>query len=40
MNRLEEVQRTVRAHTTGGSAGMSRSSDDRLEVGKRIRAYG
>jgi hypothetical protein len=33
MNRLEKVQYTAKAHTTGGRAGMSRSSDDgRLEV--------
>jgi lipoyl-dependent peroxiredoxin len=32
MNRLEKVLYTARAHTTGGRAGMSRSSDGRLEV--------
>jgi hypothetical protein len=40
MNRLEKVLYTVKAHTTGGRAGMSCSSDGRLEVGKRTRAYG
>jgi organic hydroperoxide reductase OsmC/OhrA len=33
MNRLEKVLYTAKAHTTGGRAGMSRSSDSRLEVG-------
>src|SRR5947208_2480266 len=32
MNRLEKVLYTAKAHTTGGRAGMSRSSDGRLEV--------
>jgi lipoyl-dependent peroxiredoxin len=32
MNRLERVLYTAKAHTTGGRAGMSRSSDGRLEV--------
>ncbi len=32
MNRLEKVLYTANAHTTGGRAGMSRSSDGRLEV--------
>ena len=32
MNRLEKVLYTAKAHTTGGRAGVSRSSDDRLEV--------
>jgi lipoyl-dependent peroxiredoxin len=32
MNRLEKVLYTVKAHTTGGRAGMSRSSDGRLEA--------
>jgi Ohr subfamily peroxiredoxin len=32
MNRLEKVLYTARAHTTGGHAGISRSSDGRLEV--------
>jgi osmotically inducible protein OsmC len=40
MNRLEKVPYTVKARTTGGRAGMLRSSDGRLEVGKRTRAYG
>jgi osmotically inducible protein OsmC len=32
MNRLEKVLYTARVHTTGGRAGLSRSSDGRLEV--------
>jgi lipoyl-dependent peroxiredoxin len=32
MNRLEKVLYTAKAHTTGGRAGVSRSSDGRLEV--------
>jgi hypothetical protein len=32
MNRLEKVLYTAKAQTTGGRAGMSRSSDGRLEV--------
>ena len=32
MNRLEKVLYTAKAHTTGGRAGMSRSSDGHLEV--------
>ena len=32
MNRLEKVLYTAKVHTTGGRAGMSRSSDGRLEV--------
>ena len=32
MNRLEKVLYTAKAHATGGRAGMSRSSDGRLEV--------
>ena len=40
VNRLEKVLYTAKAHTTGGRAGMSRSSDGRLEVSKRTRAYG
>ena len=32
MNRLEKVLYTAKAHTIGGRAGMSRSSDGRLEV--------
>ena len=32
MNRLEKVLYTARVHTTGGRAGVSRSSDGRLEV--------
>src|SRR5580692_9857219 len=32
MNRLEKVLYTAKAHTTGGRAGMSRSSDGRLDV--------
>jgi Ohr subfamily peroxiredoxin len=32
MNRLEKVLYTAKAHTTGGRAGRSRSSDGRLEV--------
>jgi organic hydroperoxide reductase OsmC/OhrA len=32
MNRLEKVLYTAKAHSTGGRAGMSRSSDGRLEV--------
>ena len=32
MNRLEKVLYTARVHTTGGRAGMSRSSDGHLEV--------
>ena len=32
MNRLERVLYTAKAHTTGGRAGLSRSSDGRLEV--------
>ena len=32
MNRLEKVPYTAKAHTTGGRAGMSRSSDGRLEI--------
>jgi osmotically inducible protein OsmC len=32
MNRLEKVLYTAKAHTTGGRAGMSPSSDGRLEV--------
>src|SRR4249919_1908814 len=32
MNRLEKVLYTAKAHTTGGRAGISRSSDGRLEV--------
>jgi lipoyl-dependent peroxiredoxin len=40
MNRLEKVLYTAKAHTTGGRAGMSRSSDGRLEVSKGTRAYG
>jgi osmotically inducible protein OsmC len=32
MNRLEKILYTAKAHTTGGRAGMSRSSDGRLEV--------
>ena len=32
MNQLEKVLYTAKAHTTGGRAGMSRSSDGRLEV--------
>src|SRR5580698_2434015 len=32
MNRLEKVLYTAKTHTTGGRAGMSRSSDGRLEV--------
>lgn len=32
MNRLEKVLYTAKAHTTGGRAGMSRSSDGRLEA--------
>jgi osmotically inducible protein OsmC len=32
MNTLEKVLYTAKAHTTGGRAGMSRSSDGRLEV--------
>jgi len=32
MNRLEKVLYTAKAHTTGGRAGTSRSSDGRLEV--------
>src|SRR5258706_8079125 len=32
MNRLEEVLYTAKVHTTGARAGMSRSSDGRLEV--------
>jgi lipoyl-dependent peroxiredoxin len=32
MNRLEKVLYTAKVHTTGGRAGMSRSSDDRLDV--------
>jgi Ohr subfamily peroxiredoxin len=32
MNRLERVMYTAKAHTTGGRAGISRSSDGRLEV--------
>src|ERR1700730_16906137 len=31
-NRLEKVLYTAKVHTTGGRAGMSRSSDGRLEV--------
>src|SRR3954466_54720 len=31
MNRLEKVLYTAKAHTTGGRAGMSRSSHGRLE---------
>ena len=33
MNRLEKVLYTAKVHTTGGRAGVSRSSDGRLEVG-------
>jgi hypothetical protein len=40
MNRLEKVLYTAKAHTTGEHAGMSHSSDGRLEVSKRTRAYG
>ena len=32
MNRLEKMLYTAKAHTTGGRAGTSRSSDGRLEV--------
>ena len=32
MNRLEKVLYTAKVHTTGGRAGLSRSSDGRLEV--------
>ena len=32
MNRLEKVLYTAKTHTTGGRAGVSRSSDGRLEV--------
>src|SRR5215471_10872011 len=32
MNRLEKVLYTAKVHTTGGRAGVSRSSDGRLEV--------
>jgi lipoyl-dependent peroxiredoxin len=32
MNRLEKVLYTAKSHTTGGRAGMSRSSDGRLHV--------
>ena len=32
MNRLEKVLYIAKVHTTGGRAGMSRSSDGRLEV--------
>ena len=32
MNRLEKVLYAARVHTTGGRAGVSRSSDGRLEV--------
>jgi osmotically inducible protein OsmC len=32
VNRLEKVLYTAKAHTTGGRAGTSRSSDGRLEV--------
>ena len=32
MNRLEKVLYTAKAHTTGGRAGMSHSSDGRLDV--------
>src|SRR5258708_19678694 len=32
MNLLEKVLYTAKVHTTGGRAGMSRSSDGRLEV--------
>jgi Ohr subfamily peroxiredoxin len=32
VNRLEKVLYTAKVHTTGGRAGMSRSSDGRLEV--------
>jgi osmotically inducible protein OsmC len=32
MNRLEKVLYTAKAHTTGGRAGKSRSSDGRLDV--------
>ena len=40
MNRPEKVLYTAKAHTTGGRAEMSRSSDGRLEVSKRTRTYG
>ena len=40
MNRLEKVLYTAKTHTTGERAGMSRSSDGRLEVSKRTRAHG
>ena len=40
MNRLEKVLYTVKVHTTGGRAGMLRSSDSHLDVGKRTRTYG
>ena len=32
MSGLEKVLYTAKAHTTGGRAGMSRSSDRRLEI--------
>ena len=32
INQLEKVLYTAKVHTTGGRAGMSRSSDGRLEV--------
>jgi lipoyl-dependent peroxiredoxin len=32
MNRLEKVLYTAKVHTTGGRAGLSRSSDGHLEV--------